>query len=57
MSFAVVVAIPMTVICIATVVVFLKDIKKDYIANFGETKDVLEMKVPEESAEPEAVAE
>ena len=56
-SFAVVVAIPMTVICIATVVVFLKDIKKDYIANFGETKDVLEMKVPEESAEPEAVAE
>lgn len=47
-SLAVYVAIPMTIICIATVFFFLKDIRKDYKSNFGEPKEILEISDPSE---------
>lgn len=46
-SLAVYTAIPMTAICVATVIAFLKDIRKDYKENFGDTGQLLELKTAE----------
>lgn len=43
-SLAVYTAIPMALICVAIVVVFLKDIHKDYVANFGSVEELLELR-------------
>lgn len=44
-SLAVYVAIPMSIICIAIVIIFLKDIKKDYQKNFGDQSDIIELTI------------